>query len=99
MTNIGKRLKKLRKNMDLKQKEVANQTGISSVNLSRYEKGNRTPDQETINVLAEFYNVSPAYLLLGENESKHDFLKDITDEEAQLLKEYLKEIRKRNKKE
>lgn len=99
LADIGSRLLRLRKERNLKQNEVAIQIGLSSVNLSRYEKGNRTPDQKTLYKLAKFYNVKPSYLLFGEEENKHDFLNYITEEEAKLLKEYLKEIRNNNNKE
>ena len=98
MTDVGKRLLKLREDKDLKQNEVAKCIGISSVNLSRYEKGKRTPDKEVLHKLAEFYNVKPSYIMFGEKQRYYDFLTDITENEAELLKEYLEEIRKTNKK-
>lgn len=97
LSDIGKRLVTLRKKHNLKQKEAAELIGISSVNLSRYENGKRTPDTEMVNKLASFYNVDPSYILFGKEKDAHEFLKDITDEEAELLKEYLAEIRKGKK--
>lgn len=97
LTDVGRRLLKLRKDKDLKQNEVAKSIGISSVNLSRYEKGNRTPDQEVLHKLADFYNVKPSYIMFGEKQTYYDFLTDITENEAELLKEYLSEIRKTKK--
>ena len=97
LTEVGKRLLKLRNDQNLKQNEVAKRIGISSVNLSRYEKGNRTPNQEVLNKLAKFYNVKPSYLMFGEEKNHYHFLSDITEEEAELLKNYLGEIRKHKK--
>lgn len=96
MTSLGNRLVKLRKEMNLRQKDAAKLIGISNSNLSRYEKEERTPNKEMIIKLASFYKVSPSYLLFGENKAHLEFLQDITEEEAKLLKEYLEEIRSQN---
>lgn len=96
MSSLGERLKILREKRNLKQNEVANKLGISSVNLSRYEKDNRMPSREMIYKLADYYEVSPSYLLFGSEEDYLSFLKDVTKEEAQLLEDYLREIRGEN---
>lgn len=93
MSSLGERLRNLREKRNLKQNEVANKLGISSVNLSRYEKDKRTPSRKIIYKLAKFYEVSPSYLLFGSDEGYLNFLKDVTKEEAQLLEEYLRKIR------
>ena len=97
MNTLGNRLIKLRKQHKLKQNEASKQIGISSVSLSRYENGNRTPDTKTLHKIADFYDVSPSYLLFGDNNKTFSFLRDITEEEAELLKDYLKEIRAEQK--
>ncbi|WP_281250256.1 helix-turn-helix domain-containing protein [Virgibacillus proomii] len=93
LNDIGKRLIELRKKQNLEQKEAAKLIGISSVNLSRYEKGNRTPNPEMLKKLAEFYNVKPSYIAFGEEDCHLKFLSDVTEEEAELLKAYLIKIR------
>ena len=60
---LGNRLRKLRENKDLKQKEAAVALGISSVNLNRYETGKHSPDLETLSRLARFFGVTTDYLL------------------------------------
>lgn len=94
MSSIGKRLIKLRTQKNLKQNLIAKQLGISNANLSRYEQDKRKPNEETIHLLAKFYEVRPSYLLFGEWEDHLKFLSDITKDEAILLKKYLMEIRK-----
>lgn len=95
MDSLGYRLKYLRKKKDLSQKEAAHLIGISAVNLSRYEGNKRIPDKNTLDKIAQFYEVSSSYLYFG-NENNHlDFLQDITDEEALLLKDYLKRVREK----
>jgi len=60
--DFGKIMKKLREERGLKQIELANATGISKSSISMYENGNRTPELETFELLADFYNVEMNYL-------------------------------------
>ena len=56
--NLGNKLKELRKNFGLTQTELAEKTGLSRVNYTRYENGKIRPDYETIIKLADFYDIS-----------------------------------------
>lgn len=60
---LGKRLKHARENARKTQKQVADKLGISIGTLSGYERDYRDPDTDTLNNLAELYNVSADYLL------------------------------------
>ena len=60
---LGERLKTLRKNRRLSQKDVANALGISAAIISNYEGGERTPSLENLVSLAGFYHCSTDYLL------------------------------------
>ncbi|CAK7062278.1 helix-turn-helix transcriptional regulator [Tissierella sp.] len=71
---IGKRLKELRYEKNLLQKDVANYLNISTSAYGYYEQGKRNPDTETIKNLANFFNVSTDYLL-GRTDSKKDYTK------------------------
>lgn len=57
------RLKELRTSQNLKQKDIAEALGISVQAYSNYENGNREPDLETLNNLANYFKVSVDYLL------------------------------------
>lgn len=48
----------LRKRANLTQEELARRTGIGRSAISMYETGNREPDFETLEALADFFNVS-----------------------------------------
>lgn len=48
---------------DKTRKSVANAMGLNSQTLERYEKGDRLPDIEIIDTIANYYNVSADYLL------------------------------------
>lgn len=58
-----KRIKDLREDHDLVQKEVASILGITRQQYSLYETGVREFKLEHIKKLAKFYNVSSDYLL------------------------------------
>ncbi|ALX49707.1 helix-turn-helix domain-containing protein [Lentibacillus amyloliquefaciens] len=60
---LSKRLKMLRNEKGYMQKFVADKIGVRSNTLSGYENGTRSPDPDTINKLAELYNVTTDYLL------------------------------------
>ena len=60
--NIEK-LRKLREDRGLFQKEVAEALGISQARYSHYELGNREPDNQTLRHIAVFFDISLDYLL------------------------------------
>ena len=60
---LGKRLKELREERELTQKEVAEQLKINSVTYLHYEKSQREPPLFLLADMAAFYNVSVDYLL------------------------------------
>jgi transcriptional regulator with XRE-family HTH domain len=53
---LGERLRELRGNRKLYDVEKA--TGITRIEISRYEKGNYFPSPKNLSRLAEFYGVS-----------------------------------------
>lgn len=56
-------LKSLRKSKNLTQGDLASILGISVSAISMYENGNREPDFETLEQIADFFNVDMNYLL------------------------------------
>lgn len=66
---FGDRLKKLREDKDLRQKELAKIIGLSDRTIGMYEQGRREPDFNTLTKLADFFNVSIDYLL-GRTDQK-----------------------------
>lgn len=61
--DIKNRIRDLRENMDLRQIDVANATGIDQKTLSNYETGKTNPDSYSIMKLADFFQVTTDYLL------------------------------------
>lgn len=60
---FSKRLKDLRKQKELSQKEYASLLGISSVTLSHYENGKREPDLDRLVSICTCLEVSSDYML------------------------------------
>lgn len=56
-------LKHLRKSENMNQLELANAIGVSRSTIGMYESGQREPDFETMEAIADYFNVSMDYLL------------------------------------
>ncbi|MBQ6698609.1 MAG: helix-turn-helix transcriptional regulator, partial [Oscillospiraceae bacterium] len=61
MNNFRNRIRDLREDMDLRQVDVANATGIDQKTLSNYETGKTNPDSTSLIKLANFFGVSIDY--------------------------------------
>lgn len=64
------RIKDLREDRDLTQKEISQYLNISQVAYSYYEINKRSIPLEVLCRLADFYNTSTDYLLYRTNEIK-----------------------------
>ena len=60
---FGENLKALRKERSLTQEEFAKQSGISRSAIGMYESGKREPSFETLESIADFFNVDMNKLL------------------------------------
>lgn len=69
---ISERIKQVRTEQNITQEELAKMTGLSRVSIGNYERGDRSPNAESINKLALALNVSTDYLL-GKSKSKLDW--------------------------
>ncbi|WP_341877629.1 helix-turn-helix transcriptional regulator [Defluviitalea saccharophila] len=65
---FGLRLKELRTEKNLTQKDIANLINLSPSTVGMYEQGRRDPDTETVKTLADYFNVSVDYLLGRSND-------------------------------
>lgn len=63
MNTIKTKLKELRKETKLTQKEVANILGISTTAYAGYEQGYREPSIDILIKICKFYNISSDYLI------------------------------------
>lgn len=70
MGTLGNRLKSLRQEKGLTQKEVAKLIGTTDVSIGRYEMDARVPKADILNSLAKLYDVEIDYLLTGKDNNK-----------------------------
>lgn len=62
---ISKRLKQLRKYLDLTQAEFGEKIGVKGNTVTNYENGRRTLSEQTIKSICREFNVSYAWLVEG----------------------------------
>lgn len=88
--NFPERLRYLRKSANISQQTLGDAMNVTKVSISGYETGNRKPDTDTLQKLADYFDVSIDYLL-GRSETNetraayHTTEKEITIEEVALL--------------
>lgn len=88
---LKERLILLRREKGYSQYEAAERLGFSRGKLANYEQGTRQPDYDTLEIIADFYDVSTDYLLgrtdnpsFSQEEEQEDSLEQIN----KLLKKY-----------
>ena len=60
---VSQRLKELRKEKKITQRELAEETGISINSLKNYESTRRIPDRYNLQLLSDFFRVDEEYIL------------------------------------
>lgn len=87
----GTKIRELRKKAGLNQAELAKKIGVSPSAIGMYEQNRRSPDNETILRLCDFFDVSSDYLLgktsKYESFSGNNDVSDMLDEFAKKLAE------------
>lgn len=89
---FGKRLAQLRKEKGLSQYELADRMGFSRGQVANYEQGKREPDYETLQKIADFFDVSTDYLL-GRRDTYTQAVgrvNRLSEEELEILEEIKK---------
>ena len=76
---LSKNIKKARLKSGLTQKQVSERLGVAQAQYARWESGGRNPKDETVEKLAEIFEVSFDYL-----KGRDDGLEDIVE----LLRKY-----------
>lgn len=81
--DIGEKIKHLRTEKGITQKELANRLGTSQQNLAQYENGKRNPKLETVRKMADALGVYISDLIVDWNqyspsEYAQDIMNDIT---------------------
>lgn len=89
-----KRIKELRKDKGLKQKEISTILNIHTNTSANYERGTREITLDVLISMAKYYNVSIDYIA-GITQNKRG-LNNLNEEENSLLEQY-NELTERNK--
>ena len=84
MVDFGKKLKDLRKQSGMTQKQLADKLGITKSVVSYYELSERTPSPDVLKNLALIFHVSTDYLL-GVERNKTIDVSDLSDDDVKLL--------------
>ena len=82
---LSERLVQLRKERNLYQKDLAKILNVAQPTVGGWESGARTPDNDMLMTLANYFDVSTDYLL-GRSDNKNPsnglYTKTITDEDG-----------------
>ncbi len=62
-SNSQKRLREMMSILEITQTDIVNTTGVLKSSLSNWVNGNREPRQDQISMLADPYNINPAWLM------------------------------------
>ena len=79
--DIGEKIKHLRTEKGITQKELANRLGTSQQNLAQYENGKRNPKLETVRKMADALGVYISDLIVDWNQySPSEYAQDIMND-------------------
>lgn len=91
--NMGEKLRSLRTEMKLTQKQVADRIGLAISAVSSYESGTRYPSYETLVKLSRMFHVSTDYLL-GLTEKRSIDVTGLDDAEVELISQLVDKLKK-----
>ena len=97
MVDFSKRLKELRQNSGLTQKQLAERIWVTKATISYYELSERNPSPEILVKLAKVFHVTTDYLLGIENKKQYLDVSDLSPEDIDLLQHTIDVLRKKNK--
>ena len=83
--NIGDRIKKLRRDLDLTQQKFGERIGVKGNTIAQYELGRSNPVDSVISLMIREFNVNEEWLRNGEGEMFKPAPSDVLD---QLASEY-----------
>lgn len=92
MVNFGEKIKNLRLERNLTQKQLANMAGVAISAISSYESGNRYPSYDVLINLARIFHVSTDYLLGLENLKTID-ISGLSEKEVNIILQMIDVLR------
>ena len=100
IVELGEKLKNLRINSKLTQKQVAKRLMITPTSVSGYEKGTRYPSLTMLVKLAALYHVTTDYLLGYDNtalpESRQINVDGLSENEIRIVAELVEALKSKN---
>lgn len=96
MVDFGTKLKELRQQAGLTQKQLADRLWLSKATVSYYEQSLRYPSPEILVKLAGVFHVTTDYLLGIEDKKQTIDVTDLSDEDIDFLENAAKLLRKKN---
>ena len=98
MVDFGTKLKELRLQAGMTQKDLATKIGVTKSVVSYYELSERSPSPEILIKLANIFHVSADYLLGLDTKSKPMLdISGLDEEDISLLRHVADTLRKKNK--
>lgn len=95
MVEFGNRLKNLRKQHNLTQKQLASLIGVKNSIISFYELGDRIPSPQIIVSLASVFHVTSDFLL-GIEKSETIDVSGLDEDDKKLVGLLIETLRKKN---
>lgn len=95
MVDFGRKLRELRKQKNLTQKQLAALIGVKNSIISFYEVGDRIPSPEIIIKLAAALNVTSDYLLGIEKNETID-VSGLDENDKKLVRSLVETLRRKN---
>ena len=92
---MGEKLKSLRIEKKLTQKQVADRIGLAISAVSSYESGTRYPSYDVLVKLARIFHVSTDYLL-GITNTRNIDVTGLRDNEIELVSQLVDTLRNKN---
>lgn len=92
MVNMGEKLKTLRTEKKLTQKQVADRIGLAISAVSSYESGTRYPSYDVLVKLANIFHVSTDYLI-GMTDTRNVDVTGLSDSEIELVSQLVDMLR------
>ena len=93
---FGERIRKLRKEAGLTQKELAERIWLSKTVVSNYELGTRKPSIDIVVKFANYFHVSTDYLLGVEPNQNNFDIDGLTEEDIRLIEYTIKVLKCKN---
>lgn len=88
MATLGEKIRFFRKKKHITQAELAKELGVSSSAVGMYEQDRRTPDNETLLTICNFFGVTADYMLGNASSSTDvssvldEFNKKLTEQDV-----------------